>query len=60
MPLETRLSPSERNRRNVAKRWAKPENRTSIRLDELTAPQRALVLALVKAAREQASDPEAA
>ena len=35
----------------AAQRWSNPENRTSVRIDELTPDQRRLVLALVDAAK---------
>lgn len=37
----------------AAKRWGGPETKV-VRLDDLTAPQRRLVLALVDAARKEA------
>jgi hypothetical protein len=45
----------ESGRRGARKRWAQadPSTRTSVRLDELTPDQRAVVLALVEAEKSK-------
>ena len=55
------LTQAERGRRGAAKRWADPASRKVARLDELTGPQRAVVLALIeahKSANRAAKAPE--
>lgn len=41
----------EAGRRGAAKRWSDPDRRKVVRIDSLTTEQRALVLALVRAAK---------
>jgi hypothetical protein len=44
------LTHAERGQRGAASRWSDPANRRIARLDALTPPQRAVVLAMVAAA----------
>jgi hypothetical protein len=43
----------ESGRRGAEKRWADPGKRVAVRIDSLTIEQRALVMALVEAARSR-------
>lgn len=54
MVTEARQKSSRRvavGRANIAQRWSDPANRKTVFLDQLTAEQRRLVLALVEAAK---------
>ena len=57
--LERPLTHAERGARGAASRWGDPANRKVVRLDNLSTPQRAIVLALVAAARSATQKVEA-
>lgn len=60
MPVSSPLTPAERGLRGAEKRWSDPANRKVVRLDSLTIEQRAVVLALVDAARSAKAATDAA
>ena len=54
MAIRKTLTHAERGLRGAEKRWSNPAQRRIVRLDALTPEQRAIVLALVEAARRTA------